>query len=139
MKKHKLAEDQVLNVQSSYRRCLASGDFVISFYDRFLSSNVQVAEKFITTDFGAQYKALRHAISLIIMFADGSNSGESGLERIAESHSRMGLNVDPKLYPIWKSALLDTVEIYDRKYDAALRKSWNNVIDAGIEFILNKY
>lgn len=136
--KRKLDKDQVREVQNSYERCLANGDFITSFYDEFLGSDPEVAEKFKDTDFTSHYKMIRNGISAVIMFSEGKTSGKTGLETIRKSHSETGLGIDSKFYNVWKKALITTVAYYDGKYDADIKKSWSNVMDFAIKFILDK-
>ena len=136
--KRKLSKDQIKEVQNSYERCLSSGDFITSFYDEFLGSHPEVAEKFKDTDFTSHYKMIRRGISAVIMFSEGKTSGKAGLEMIRKSHSDTGLDIDSKFFNVWKKALLTTVAYYDGKYDTDIKKSWSKVMDFGIKFILEK-
>ena len=53
-------DEQVVSAfTGSLERCTAKPDFEERFYEIFLASSPKVAEKFATTDFGKQKRALR--------------------------------------------------------------------------------
>lgn len=126
-------------VQNSYGRCIAKGEFIPTFYERFLSSHPEVKGKFAKTNFDEQYKLLRHGINLMIMFAADNIAGKAGLNRIMQSHCRSRMNIEPRFYNIWKKSLLDTVAEKDRQYTPEIRKAWDEVLEKGIKHIVGGY
>lgn len=135
-----LAEkEKITLVQNSYGRCLSSGKLLETFYSNFLSSGMEVADKFQNTYFAQQHKLLRHGINLIIMYAAGNVAGQSGLQRIRESHSRGRMNIEPRFYGLWKAALLKAIAVHDRNYDKNIERAWTEVLDRGITFITGGY
>lgn len=126
-------------VQESYGRCLANGKMIETFYQHFLSSSDEVAEKFKNTDFEQQYKLLRHGLNLMIMFAEGNVAGQAGISRIRESHSKHRLNIAPHFYPVWKSSLLKAISQHDRKFDSQVREAWSDLLEVGIRHIIDGY
>ncbi|UII30684.1 hypothetical protein LVD17_20535 [Fulvivirga ulvae] len=139
MMENSATTDKITLVQNSYGRCLNNGDMLDTFYQKFLSSNVEVAERFRKTDFEQQHKLLRHGINLMIMYAAGNIAGLAGLKRIKESHSRVKLNIEPRFYILWKGALLSAIIHHDKKFDRETREAWNEVLDKGIEFVTSGY
>ena len=131
--------DKITLVQNSYGRCLNNGNMLETFYQKFLSSSNEVAERFKHTDFEQQHKLLRHGLNLMIMYAAGNFAGQSGLRRIKESHSRARLNIEPRFYILWKGALLNAIIQHDKKFDRETREAWNEVLDKGIEFVTSGY
>jgi len=134
-----LDKTSIDEVQNSYGRCLNKGNFIASFYERFLANGPEIASKFEKTDFDEQHKLLRHGINLMIMYASDNVVGTSGLKRIKESHSKARLNIEPRFYEVWKQSLLDTVADHDRKYDFSVRMAWSDVLDKGISYIAAGY
>lgn len=126
-------------VQNSYGRCIAKGEFIPAFYERFLKAHPEVKEKFAKTDFDEQYKLLRHGINLMIMFAADNVAGKAGINRIMQSHSRGRMNIEPKFYSIWKQSLLQTVAEKDRQYTPEVGKAWDEVLEKGIKHIVGGY
>ncbi|MBL6448738.1 globin [Fulvivirga sp. 29W222] len=133
------ATDKITLVQNSYGRCLSNGKVLETFYQKFLSSSVEVKERFKHTDFEQQHKLLRHGINLMIMYAAGNIAGQAGLRRIKDSHSRVRLNIDPRFYSLWKDALMSAIVQHDKKLDGETRRAWNEVLDKGIEFVTSGY
>lgn len=131
--------DKIALVQNSYGRCLSNGNMLETFYQKFLSSSHEVAERFKNTDFEQQHKLLRHGINLMIIYAAGNIAGQSGLRRIKESHSRVRLNIEPRFYILWKGALLSAIIQHDNKFDRETREAWNEVLDRGIDFVTSGY
>ncbi|QSE96339.1 globin [Fulvivirga lutea] len=132
-------QDKISIVQNSYGRCLASGDVLDTFYQEFLGSSPEIKERFKNTDFEKQKKLLKHGINLMIMFAAENLAGKSGLKRIRESHDSKHLNINPKLYDLWKFCLLQAIKSHDYKYNNLVESSWNNVLDKGIRYIKEGY
>ncbi len=134
-----MKEDTLRIVKNSYGRCLTDGNMIETFYEKFLASSPEVAEKFRNTDFSEQNKLLKHGLNLMIMHYSGSVAGQSGLKRIKDTHSRVKLNIEPRFYHLWKTALLHTIPLYDKQYDESVREAWNEVLESGIEFIKQGY
>ncbi|ELR71119.1 hypothetical protein C900_03083 [Fulvivirga imtechensis AK7] len=126
-------------VQNSYGRCLSSGKLLETFYENFLSSSRDVADKFRNTDFEQQRKLLRHGINLMIMYAAGNIAGQTGLKRIKESHSRGRMNIEPRFYALWKAALIKAIAEHDRDFNVEIKAAWNEVLDKGIVLITEGY
>ncbi|MFA0963638.1 globin [Roseivirga sp. BDSF3-8] len=135
----RVSEEAVKTAQESYGRCLANGNMLESFYDKFLSKSPLIKDRFKDTDFESQYKLLRHGINLMLMYAQGNIAGKSGLERIRYSHSREQMAIPPYSYDLWKAALLEVLPLHDRKYNAEVKAAWSEVMDFGIEHIRSGY
>ncbi|MGY6561343.1 MAG: hypothetical protein ACXITV_04495 [Luteibaculaceae bacterium] len=126
-------------VQLSFGRCLSQGDLVQRFYAIFLESNPAVKPMFEHTDFSRQKGLLTHGLNLMILYAKGDVSGQLGLDRIRDSHSKLKLNISPDLYQYWQKSLLKAVAEFDRKYDPQVEKAWNEVINHGVNYIKSGY
>ena len=134
-----ITKEEIADVQHSYGRCLMNGDVIDTFYNNFLSGSTEIAKKFADTDFEKQHRLLRHGINLMIMYADGQLAGESGLQRIKESHSQNKYDIDPHFYEQWKRSLIAAIAKHDHKFNDDLKEEWYHVLNTGIEYIKSGY
>lgn len=128
-----------LKVRESFGRCLLEGDVFQYFYDRFLQSHMDIAKKFRTTDLNQQKRLLHDGINLAIMFAEGNSVGRYGIERIAESHKKSGLDISPHLYSYWLESFIDAVAAFDPEFRLDIEAEWREVLSKAIEFIKARY
>ena len=121
---------KVLN--DSLERCSARGDFIDHFYDLFLQSSEEVAAKFAQTDFRKQKRMLKASFYLILLANEGKPEGCSHLHRIAQLHSRTGVDVRPELYELWLDCLMQTVRAYDPQWTEEIEQVWRRMLRPGI-------
>jgi hemoglobin-like flavoprotein len=126
-------------VTASYHRCRASKGFVDTFYQHFLAKSEEVAQKFEKTDFARQKLLLRESLLAMLLLNLNSADARQELERLAERHSRRGLDIGPNLYELWLDALCEAVETHDPKYTPELREQWRAAMRPGIELLCTKY
>jgi hemoglobin-like flavoprotein len=125
-------------VTASYHRCRASEGFVDTFYEHFLAKSEEVARKFEKTDFARQKLLLRESLLAMLLLNLNSADAREELERLAERHSRRGLDVGPHLYELWLDALCEAVEKHDPKFTPELREQWRAAMRPGIELMCAK-
>jgi hemoglobin-like flavoprotein len=118
--------------EASISRCVAAGDFVRAFYERFLAASPEVARLFENTDFAKQHAVLKNSLYSMALFAIGLPEGVAHLERIAQRHSRRGLDIPPSLYALWLDTLLQTAREFDSKFDPDIEQAWRSLLGAGI-------
>lgn len=126
-------------VRASYGRCIAVPDFFDQFYDRFLSSNPVIKERFSQTDFKKQKELIKHGVNMMIGFYENNSIAVKVLDRIRESHSKEKMDINPRYYQDWKKSLLATIASNDKKLDDALRSAWEKVLSHGIDHISGGY
>jgi hemoglobin-like flavoprotein len=126
-------------VTASYHRCRASVGFVDTFYERFLGKSDEVARKFEKTDFSRQKLLLRESLLAMLLFNLNSADARDELERLAERHSRKGLDIGPHLYELWLDALCEAVEKHDPKVTPERRDQWRAAMRPGIELLVSRY
>jgi hemoglobin-like flavoprotein len=122
----------------SLERCSASPDFLRRFYALFLASSDDVARKFEHTDMRKQARLLKASL-YIMMLASGQAERHVHLERLAEQHSRRGLDIKPELYDLWLEQLLKAVGEFDPLYDTQTETAWRRVLEPGIAFMKSRY
>lgn len=126
-------------VRSSMGRAQRQGALFDRFYEIFLTSHVSIGPMFTNTDFAKQKELLRQGLNLTIMFADGNQIGQNGVDRIRRSHSRSNLNIQPSLYPHWKNSFMQAVRECDPDFNPALEQSWSEVLQLAIDHIAAGY
>lgn len=124
-------------VMQSYGRCCASASFFDDFYQQFLSSSPEIAEKFQKTDMPAQKHLLRAGILNLVLCARGMP--DTKLRALGASHSRSGFDIRPELYDLWVKSLLRTVRQHDAKATSEDLEAWEQVLNQGIAVIKSFY
>ena len=124
---------------NSLTRCLGDPAFLDRFYERFLESSPEVAEKFRHTDFARQKIALGQSLYLMVMVAEGGEAAVAYLDRIAERHGRNNLDVRPELYDVWLDALIATARELDPEFGDETEVVWREMIRRGIEIMRAHY
>lgn len=127
--------------RASLKRCLTDGEFLREFYELFMASSPEVREKFKDTEFPRQARIL--ADSLYIM-AVASESRENAiawkeLDRLAERHSRRGLDIRPELYDSWLECLVKAARKYDADFSSEIEAAWRGALGPGIEHLRAGY
>lgn len=136
----KIPEELLIAFEGSLQRCTSVPDFLDRFYETFLASAPEVREKFAHTDFVHQKRALRASFHLILLAASDREEGpETYLQKVAERHSRKGLDIGAAMYDLWLDSLLATIEACDPEYDARIAQAWERVMGVGIEYLVNRY
>jgi hemoglobin-like flavoprotein len=127
--------------QASLKRCLADNEFLRDFYERFMASSPEVREKFQGTNFPRQTRVL--ADSLYLMAVASESKGDAiawkELDRLAEAHSRGGLDIRPDLYESWLDCLLKAASKYDTEFSSGIEEAWRNALGPGIEHLRSRY
>ena len=76
-------EGDIALFNDSLERCTARHDFLDRFYQTFVASSKEVAEKFKHTDFERQKMVLKASLYTMMLAAMGKPEAEAHLERIA--------------------------------------------------------
>ena len=124
---------------SSLERCLRTPGFLDQFYELFIGSSDEVAEKFKHTDFARQRKILKGSLYMLMLASFGVPEARQHLDRLAELHSRGQLDIRPELYDLWLDCMLKTVEAFDPRFDEQTADAWRHVLDAGIDVMKSRY
>jgi hemoglobin-like flavoprotein len=128
--------------KASFDRCAANPDFLAGFYRRFFSVCPDAQPLFAGTDFPRQISLLRDAIGLLLIsqfLADGAATGPTLLSKMAERHSRRGLNVEPRFYPPFIESLIASVQESDPEYSPAVERAWREAIAPGVAYMQSRY
>ncbi len=122
-------------VRRAHRRQM---NFFEAFYSRFVVADPRVAEHFKHSDMLRQQRMLEKSFYRLLVFY-ATNNADDFLERIAEKHSKKGLNIDPDLYDLWLDTLLETVAEFDPEFDDNVELAWRLVLSTGITYMKFKH
>ncbi|MCA9473655.1 MAG: globin [Nitrospirales bacterium] len=126
-------------VRQSYGRCAMNPNFIDYFYEEFLKSHPSIKPMFSNTDFKKQKELLRTGIGMLLAHLEGKPAGTMTLDRIAESHNKQHMNINPNLYQFWIDSLIKSVKQCDQKFSPDLERSWQKVLRAGVDYITARY
>ena len=74
-----------------------------------------------------------------MMLSSGPSERAVHLERLAQLHSRAGLDIKPELYDLWLDKLVQTVSECDPLFDTETGTAWRRMLQPGIEFMKSRY
>lgn len=133
-------QDEFVDVQNSYGRCLRSGRFIERFYDILMDSHPAMRPAFARTDMARQRRALRQGLSNAILYGGGNALVQRTVEAVAELHSRRGrAPVPPKLYAYWVDSLVQAVRESDPQASPALEARWRQALAPVIATFTQRY
>ena len=127
--------------QASLKRCLATPDFLHDFYETFVASSEEVREKFKNTDFPRQTRVLADSLFIMAVASESKDDAIAWKElaRLAERHSRSGLDIRPKLYEDWLECLIVAVRRHDPAFSVEVEDAWRRALAPGIEHLRAGY
>lgn len=131
--------EHVDDVTASYHRAMHEGKLVDDFYDIFLAKSPEVAQKFRHTDFAHQKLMLRQSLLMMILFNSDSPTAKQDLDKLADRHSRHGVDIPPHLYTLWLDALCEALARNDPKFTPECEKLWRNAMQPGIDLLVSRY
>jgi len=121
----------------SLNRCLKVPHFLEEFYAVFMSSSTEVREKFRDTDPVQQARVLAESLYALAVVAQGQKGSPAwgDFPRLAEKHSRRGLDIRPELYDLWLDCLLGAARRCDRSFSPEVEDAWRRTLAIGIEYL----
>jgi serine/threonine protein kinase len=157
----KISFDDIEIAKASYARCLEKDSSGNHFFRNFYNELVKIlpakeADKFKAKKIGElethdQYKILREAIFILLMFAEDKRRNEPNvLSRIAERHGSGDgqLNVSPRSYDMFRDVLIKiicgTPPDFNDAFDARcqskhergiIEKAWRSALEPGITYM----
>jgi hemoglobin-like flavoprotein len=127
--------------RASLSRCLADTSFLHEFYELFMASSPEVREKFKATEFPRQTRVLADSLYIMAVAAESKEDAIAWkeLDRLAEGHSRTGLDVRPELYDSWLDCLVQAASRFDAQFSPAIEKAWRSALGPGISHLRSRY
>ena len=75
----------------------------------------------------------------MLMASYASSSEAEYLEKLAERHSKRGIDIAPRLYVAWLDCLIETVRRFDPKFNDGVATAWRGLFSKGIDFMTSRY
>jgi len=125
----------------SLKRCLANPGFLDDFYVRFIGSSEEVAEKFRGVDMKHQARMLEDSLYVVAVAVQGGEGSPArdALPRLAELHSRRGLDIRPELYDLWIGCLVETARAHDPEFSPEAESAWRETLAVGADYMRQRY
>ncbi|NNE10205.1 MAG: hypothetical protein HKN20_16720 [Gemmatimonadetes bacterium] len=123
----------------SLERCAESEEFIPTFYSRFIGASDAVAVKFENTDFKRQNKMLIRSLRLAAGATSGDPNALRELTERAETHDRHHLDIEPRLYDYWLSALIETASEFDGQWNEPIEQAWLSTLSHVIDHMKRHY
>lgn len=126
-------------VLASYHRCEGSGGFFDTFYDIFFAKSSDIPPKFANTNMEKQRQILGASLVWMLRFGRDDPIAKHEVEKLGETHSRDGHDIQPELYASWLDALCESVQQHDPEYTSELEAQWREIMQPGIDLIVSRY
>ncbi|EED36499.1 Globin, putative [Luminiphilus syltensis NOR5-1B] len=127
---------------ASYERVLGAGAYneplIAGFYDRFLASSTEIADRFRNTDMSRQMTMLHDSLQTLVDF-NRQRRLSPQMSRLATVHARKGHDIRPELYGLWLDALLATVAETDPDWSDDVELAWRLTLAPGIAYLQYGY
>ncbi len=134
-----MEESIVRTFYASLERCQRRGGLIRHFYEIFLMSSDEVAEKFRNTDMESQERILMTSFYLMMLGDAERAEGKAHYERLATLHDRNHLDIRPELYDLWLDCLLQAVQEFDPEYCDEVKNAWCEMMGPGLRFMKAHY
>ena len=134
-----LDRNQIACFDVSLARCLADQAFLTRFYDLFVESSPDIAEKFRDTDFQRQRRAMGASLYVLVLALEQGEAAIIYLKQVARQHGREKLDVRPEMYDAWRDCLLQSVKEYDPLFSDEIEQAWRAAAEFAIDFMRERY
>lgn len=134
-----MTEQEIQLFNDSFERVTNQPRFFDVFYDKFLSSSEEVADKFAATDLRRQKNMLKASLYLTMTAIVQRREDLSFLEPVAERHDRRHLDIRPELYDLWLDSLVEAVRLCDPQVDRQVTLVWRRALAKAIDFCTARY
>jgi hypothetical protein len=128
--------------RDSFARIMGDGaynpGFIGRFYELFLESSAEIAERFAGTDMSRQKTMLHDSFTTLMDFNE-HRCITPQLQRLALVHGPGRSDVPPGLYALWLESLLSTVSEFDPAFDSDVELAWRLTLAPGIAYLQHAY
>jgi hemoglobin-like flavoprotein len=122
--------------RESLLRVSATDGFLDGFYDHFMAQSDEIAAFFLNRDMSQLKKKLRDTLQTVADTVDDKPGLHLYIELLGRIHQR--LKVERRHFTMWQAALVDTVAMYDDRYDKQVERAWNRVIGHVIDLLFRE-
>ena len=134
-----MTENEIEKFSDSFLRCMERDDFFDIFYNHFIASSPEVAQKFRYTDIKKQKREVKGSLHLAMETMARSETDFSGLSKIAKLHGPDELDIPPRLYFLWLESLIHAVKQCDRQFDQVVEWVWRDAMQSVIDYMTSKH
>jgi hypothetical protein len=124
---------------ASLDRCSANRNFILVFYERFLSRDEAIRDKFKHTDFEKQYQMLLRSLRLAAGATSGDPKSLREIRERAETHDRHHLDIKPAMYGVWLKTVIEVASEYDEEWNDEVEDAWNTILGHVIKHMAKHY
>jgi hemoglobin-like flavoprotein len=128
-----LSEDDIRLFNDSLDCCVGNPRFLDIFYDRFVGSSGEIAEKFTGTNMARQKRALKASLYTAMLAADGNPPAIEHLERLGHHHA--ALRIKSEHFEQWRECLITAVRESGGMLDVRTPEVWRAVLDVAIRLM----
>lgn len=128
-----LSEDDIRLFNDSLDCCVGNPRFLDVFYDRFIGSSGEIAEKFAGTDMTRQKRALKASLYTAMLAADGNQPAIEHLTRLGHHHAALRIRSDH--FELWRDCLIAAVQETGGMLDVRAPEVWRAVLDVAIRLM----
>jgi hemoglobin-like flavoprotein len=125
-------------MRGSFIRCLNNMEFFKDFYASFFASSAEAKGKFSEIDMSKQMRMLAEGITELLDYAETEKPSQK-LEKLAKLHSRTGMDINPRLYPLFIESLILTVSKNDSDFNEEVEVAWHEILKHGTDYFISKY
>ncbi len=122
----------------SYTRVIESERLFDTFYDTFIASSPQVAEKFRGTDLERQKRMLEQSLGYVTGFHTDLMI-EQELVDVARMHDKHHRDIGPEFYDKWVDCLIEAVKACDPQFTREVELAWRLTLAPGITYMKFQY
>ena len=134
-----MTENEIEIFSDSFARCLRNDAFFDIFYNHFIDSSPEVAQKFRHTEFKKQKREVKASLHLAMEAIVRTQKDFSELSEVANLHSSDALDIPPRLYLLWLESLIHAVKECDPQCDEVVEWIWRDAMQRVIDYMLSKH
>ena len=135
-----LFDEKTINTfKESIERCQTNPHFLSLFYNKFITSNPVVREKFSNTNMENQKMMLHASLHMLMLSCLRNDAANVYLESVAKRHSKSESDIKPELYDLWMEKLVETVKEIDKEYNKEIETAWRMILTHGIDYMKSRY
>lgn len=134
-----MTENEIEIFSDSFARCISNEAFFDIFYNHFIASSPEVAEKFRYTEFKKQKREVKASLHTAMEAIVRTEDNFSELDEVAKLHSPASLDIPPRLYLLWLESLIYAVKKCDNQFDEVIEWVWRDAMQRVIDYMLSKH
>lgn len=123
---------QIFN--DSYERVMSSTERQRNFFETFrqllMSTLPEARDAFRNSDSEAQTRFLRALVGIFLLSSQ-PQINRADLRKVAMRYWESGIDIAPRLYPVWLECLIRAVQTFDVQFDEKVAEAWRETFAEG--------